>query len=90
MALPELLEDLAAIGIHSVLVEGGAKTAKAFLEEDLVDELMLFAGAVGLGNAGDLVASPVGDEPLAVFRKRETLALGEDRLTRYTVRRKGR
>lgn len=88
IALPELLEDLAAIGIHSVLVEGGAKTAEAFLEEGLVDELMLFAGAARIGNAGDAIVSPVGDEQLAAFEERETLTLGEDRLTRYTVRRK--
>ena len=88
VALPELLEDLAAIGIHSVLVEGGAKTAKAFLEEGLVDELMLFVGAARIGNARDAIASPVGDGQLAAFEKRETLALGEDRLTRYTLRRK--
>ncbi|MCB1421108.1 MAG: bifunctional diaminohydroxyphosphoribosylaminopyrimidine deaminase/5-amino-6-(5-phosphoribosylamino)uracil reductase RibD [Nitratireductor sp.] len=90
VALPELLEDLAAIGIHSVLVEGGAKTAAAFLEEDLVDELMLFAGAVRIGNARDAITSPVGDKQFAAFDERESLALGEDRLTRYTVRRKGR
>ena len=87
VALPELLEDMAAIGIHSVLVEGGAKTADAFQEEGLVDELMLFAGSSKVGVAGDAVASPVGEKQLATFNKRETLVLGEDALTRYTVRR---
>ena len=86
VALPELLEDMAAIGIHSVLVEGGARTARAFLDEGLVDELMLFTGGTAIGDAEELVASPVSNGHLAAFEKRETLALGEDRLTRYTRR----
>ena len=89
VALPELLEDLAAIGIHSVLVEGGAKTAEALLEEGLVDELMLFAGGGGIGDVAEPIASPVTGSHLAAFDERETLALGEDKLTRYTVRRRG-
>lgn len=85
VALPELLEDLAAVGIHSVLVEGGAKTAAAFLQEGLVDELMLFTGAGKIGSAGKPVASPVTSDHLSAFEKRETLILGEDALTRYTA-----
>ncbi len=42
VALPELLEDLAAKGMSSVLVEGGAATAKYFLDEGLVDRIVLF------------------------------------------------
>lgn len=86
VALPELLEDLAAAGIHSVLVEGGAKTAAAFLQEGLVDQVMLFNGAGKIGGTGKPVTSPVGERQLAAFEKRETLTLGEDTLTRYTAR----
>ena len=44
IALPELLDDLAQRGISSVLVEGGAETARGFLDEGLVDRIVLFAG----------------------------------------------
>ncbi|SJZ86203.1 bifunctional diaminohydroxyphosphoribosylaminopyrimidine deaminase/5-amino-6-(5-phosphoribosylamino)uracil reductase RibD [Consotaella salsifontis] len=48
IALPELLEDLAARGLSTVLVEGGAMTAKSFLNQDLVDRLVLHLGQVAL------------------------------------------
>ncbi len=42
VALPELMEDLAALGMASILVEGGAEVAKAFLEKfggDSIEEM---------------------------------------------------
>lgn len=57
IALPELLEDLAAIGITRALVEGGAEVARAMLNEGLVERLALFQSDVIVGDAG--VASPV-------------------------------
>jgi len=44
IALPELLDDLCAQGIQSIMVEGGATIAKSFLEDDLVDEIILHIG----------------------------------------------
>lgn len=44
IALPELLDDLAARGIQSLMVEGGAKLAESFLQEDLVDEIIVHVG----------------------------------------------
>jgi len=44
IALPELLDDLAAIGIQSILVEGGARIAQSLLDEDLVDEILIHVG----------------------------------------------
>jgi diaminohydroxyphosphoribosylaminopyrimidine deaminase/5-amino-6-(5-phosphoribosylamino)uracil reductase len=44
IAMPELLDDLAARGIQSILVEGGARIAQSFLEEDLVDEIVVHIG----------------------------------------------
>ena len=44
IALPELMDDLAARGIQSILVEGGARIAKSFLDEDLVDEIVIHVG----------------------------------------------
>lgn len=57
IALPELLEDLAAQGFMTLMVEGGAETARHFLDEGLVDRIALFSGAVAIGEGG--VASPV-------------------------------
>ena len=57
IALPELLEDLAAIGIGSVLVEGGAETGASFLTADLVDKVILVMGPVAIGESG--LAAPI-------------------------------
>ncbi|WP_181164968.1 MULTISPECIES: bifunctional diaminohydroxyphosphoribosylaminopyrimidine deaminase/5-amino-6-(5-phosphoribosylamino)uracil reductase RibD [unclassified Mesorhizobium] len=77
VALPELLEDLAALGMASVLVEGGARVAKAFLEEDLVDRIVLFQGPEAIGEDG--IASPIdADHIPAGFRKLRDMRFGED------------
>ena len=52
VALPELLEDLAARGLSSVMVEGGAETARAFLDDGLVDRIVLFSGEAEIGAGG--------------------------------------
>src|SRR5690606_4676143 len=57
VALPELVEDLASKGFTTLLVEGGAHTAAAFLNEDLVDRICLFVAPKTLGEGA--VASPV-------------------------------
>lgn len=62
VALPELLEDLAARGMSNVLVEGGADTARAFLAERLVDRIALFAGPAEIGAGG--VAAPIDRDHL--------------------------
>lgn len=56
LALPELMDDLAALGISSVLVEGGAGVAKNFLEEKLVDRLIIFQSTLIIGPDG--IAAP--------------------------------
>ncbi|RUW18407.1 bifunctional diaminohydroxyphosphoribosylaminopyrimidine deaminase/5-amino-6-(5-phosphoribosylamino)uracil reductase RibD [Mesorhizobium sp. M4B.F.Ca.ET.215.01.1.1] len=77
VALPELLEDLAALGMASVLVEGGARVAKAFLDEDLVDRIVLFGGPDAIGEEG--IASPIdADHIPAGFRKLREMRFGED------------
>ncbi len=45
IALPELMDDLAAKGIQSILVEGGARIAESFLKDDLVDEIVIHVGS---------------------------------------------
>ncbi|TIM60629.1 MAG: riboflavin biosynthesis protein RibD, partial [Mesorhizobium sp.] len=71
------LEDLAALGMASVLVEGGAKVAKAFLAEGLVDRIVLFQGQEPIGRSG--IASPIdADRIPAGFRKLRDMRFGED------------
>lgn len=86
VALPELLEDLASIGILSVMVEGGAALAKSLLDENLVDELVLFESPKNIENQSDgMVVSPVSSMQAGqMFQTKEILHLGEDRMTRYT------
>ncbi len=86
VALPELLEDLASIGILSVMVEGGAALAKSLLDENLVDELVLFENPklIRVANA-EMIASPITSKIAGEkFQAKESLILGEDRMTRYT------
>ena len=82
VALPELLEDLAAKGMSSVLVEGGAATAKHFLDEDLVDRIVLFRGAVIIGEGG--LAAPIDEDHLpAGFRLLREASYGDDRVAEW-------
>lgn len=60
VALPELLEDLAARGVASLLVEGGAAVAEAFMREQLADRIMLFRSDVVIGSDG--VPAPISGE----------------------------
>ncbi len=77
IALPELLEDLAALGIASVLVEGGAMVARAFLDEGLVDRIVLFGGPGEIGPQG--IAAPIDADHIPPgFRKLRDMRLGED------------
>ena len=77
IALPELMEDLAARGVSSLMVEGGALTAQSFLAEGLVDRLSLFVGPGEIGPQG--IASPVGPGNIpAGFGKRREDRFGED------------
>ncbi|MER9457571.1 bifunctional diaminohydroxyphosphoribosylaminopyrimidine deaminase/5-amino-6-(5-phosphoribosylamino)uracil reductase RibD [Mesorhizobium sp. M0478] len=77
IALPELLEDLGALGMASVLVEGGAKVASAFLAEGLVDRIVLFQGPEAIGEGG--IASPIDANHIpAGFRKLREIRFGED------------
>jgi diaminohydroxyphosphoribosylaminopyrimidine deaminase/5-amino-6-(5-phosphoribosylamino)uracil reductase len=57
VALPELLEDLGARGITTLMVEGGADAATQFLAEDLVDRLVLFTSTKEIGSGG--VQAPI-------------------------------
>ena len=78
VALPELLEDLAGQGISSVMVEGGADTVRAFLEDGLVDRIVLFRGDVLIGADG--IASPIDETKIpAGFALKRDEVFGKDR-----------
>ncbi|WP_245453285.1 bifunctional diaminohydroxyphosphoribosylaminopyrimidine deaminase/5-amino-6-(5-phosphoribosylamino)uracil reductase RibD [Aquibium carbonis] len=87
VALPELLEDLGARGVQSVLVEGGARVAEAFLAAGLVDRIALFTGAWRVGDGVDParhVVSPItAATPPKGYGLTSTGAFGQDRLHIY-------
>ncbi len=77
IALPELMEDLAALGMATVLVEGGAVTAGAFLADGLVDRIVLFRGADEIGADG--IASPIDEDSIpAGFTVAREMRFGDD------------
>ncbi|MBT9368380.1 bifunctional diaminohydroxyphosphoribosylaminopyrimidine deaminase/5-amino-6-(5-phosphoribosylamino)uracil reductase RibD [Rhizobium sp. CSW-27] len=55
--LPDLLTQLATRGLSSLLVEGGASVARAFLDAGLVDRILLFEGETMIGEGG--IESPL-------------------------------
>jgi diaminohydroxyphosphoribosylaminopyrimidine deaminase/5-amino-6-(5-phosphoribosylamino)uracil reductase len=86
LEVPALLAHLAGQGVTRVLVEGGAKVARSFLQYDLVDELLLFRSPVALG--GDLLPAlgglPVSwIEEAGRFRRVDHRRFGSDRMSRY-------
>jgi diaminohydroxyphosphoribosylaminopyrimidine deaminase / 5-amino-6-(5-phosphoribosylamino)uracil reductase len=84
IALPELLDDLAATGISSVLVEGGAETARHFLGEGLVDRVILFIGTGTVGSDG--VRFPVDPHALSGFVERRREVYGDDTCIEFVRR----
>ena len=77
VALPELLEDLASKGMSRIIVEGGADTARAFLDEGLVDRIALFYGPEAIGTDG--IAAPIGRDHIpAGFALVREARFGED------------
>ena len=83
VALPDLLEDLAGMGVSSVLVEGGGRIAESFLKAGLVDRLILIEGAGEIGMDG--IASPIRVEvACARFSPARDYRFGEDRWFEFT------
>lgn len=81
------LAPMAKAGINMLLVEGGAATAKAFLDAILVDEIQLFQSAMRIGAIGvDAWAGSDMREVLSHFRLTHEERLGDDRLNVYVRR----
>lgn len=85
-ALRRIAED----GMTRLLVEGGPVTARAFLDAGLVDEVVIFRGALPLGSEGLL---PLADRDLselenaAQWRVTDQRRVGADTVTTYRSRR---
>ncbi len=77
-----LLPALATRGISSLLVEGGAKTARLFLEAGLVDRIQLYQAPLVIGEGG--IESPLQATDIpSGFAHRGTYIFGADRLDEY-------
>jgi len=85
--VPEVLSGLAARGINRLLVEGGARVARSFLEAGLVDEFQLIRAEKSLGpGAVPVLAGLPLDQALQPFRLAAQEKLGSDLLTVYERR----
>jgi diaminohydroxyphosphoribosylaminopyrimidine deaminase/5-amino-6-(5-phosphoribosylamino)uracil reductase len=73
--LPEALARLAREGVQSLLLEGGPTLAAAFLEADLVDELLLFVAPTLAGAGPGLLTALSGPRRLSRLTSR---AVGDD------------
>ena len=80
--LDALMMALVTRGISSLLVEGGARAARSFLDAGLVDRILLFTGAATIGKDG--VASPfVSGRMPDGFSLRHTARYGADSFEEY-------
>jgi diaminohydroxyphosphoribosylaminopyrimidine deaminase/5-amino-6-(5-phosphoribosylamino)uracil reductase len=73
-------------GITRLLVEGGARVARSFLEAELVDEVRIFRSPTVLGPKGvGALAGFALETVLGSYALREEETLGADRLSVYEV-----
>lgn len=80
--LTSLLRILAKQGIIHLLVEGGAATARSFLDAGLVDEIVMFVSPGILGPQG-LDAFAPGKPGRGMWRLADTKKFGKDTLLRF-------
>ncbi|MDG9792378.1 bifunctional diaminohydroxyphosphoribosylaminopyrimidine deaminase/5-amino-6-(5-phosphoribosylamino)uracil reductase RibD [Brucella anthropi] len=83
IALPELMDDLAAQGISSVLVEGGAGVAKSFLDEGLVDRLAIFRAPVEIGSEFGVAVDGLETHIADKFKILRQARYGDDAYAEY-------
>jgi diaminohydroxyphosphoribosylaminopyrimidine deaminase/5-amino-6-(5-phosphoribosylamino)uracil reductase len=77
-----LLPALASRGISSLLVEGGAKTARLFIDAGFVDRILLYRGQGVIGDGGIETPLDTTDMP-SDFAHLGTFIVGGDRLDEY-------
>jgi diaminohydroxyphosphoribosylaminopyrimidine deaminase/5-amino-6-(5-phosphoribosylamino)uracil reductase len=77
-----LLPALVSRGVSTLLLEGGAKTARAFLDAGLVDRILIFQGNVTIGEGG--IESPLTRDNIpSGFSHVATRAFGDDRCDEF-------
>ncbi|MCP1198458.1 bifunctional diaminohydroxyphosphoribosylaminopyrimidine deaminase/5-amino-6-(5-phosphoribosylamino)uracil reductase RibD [Notoacmeibacter sp. MSK16QG-6] len=82
LALPEIMEDLAARGLGSLMVEGGAALAQSLLSDGLVDRIWLYTGTAEIGAGG--ISSPLTAETIPQdYRLTDTRMLGQDKFEEW-------
>lgn len=79
--LEKAMEALAMRGIGRLLVEGGAKLARSFLETGLVDQVVVFTAPFRLGDGG--VRAPLDLLKSGRFVAGQPILLGVDEMTVY-------
>lgn len=78
----EALRHLGVLGVKSVLLEGGAETARRFLDAGLVDRIALFVAETVVGEGG--IGAPVGEASIpSDFVRTDQQRFGPDRLVDY-------
>ncbi|HJU13907.1 MAG TPA: 2,5-diamino-6-(ribosylamino)-4(3H)-pyrimidinone 5'-phosphate reductase [Candidatus Nitrosotalea sp.] len=85
VSLRKLLSYLARIGIKKLLVEGGGTTNWHFLNENLVDEILVTIAPFIIGGQGavSLVEGDGFDSIARSFRLRSVRKMGDELLLRY-------
>ena len=84
LAVRDALETLAGRGITRVLVEGGPSVARAFLDADLIDEIVIYQGQKKVGAGGLLPFVGSGLDRVTAsghFTEIESRSFGPDRMT---------
>ena len=84
-SIPAPINIASLAGVDHLLIEGGARTASAFLRADLVDRLLLYRAPVLLGGKAaldDLGLTSLG-EVHGRWRMHDSRMLGSDRLEVY-------
>jgi diaminohydroxyphosphoribosylaminopyrimidine deaminase/5-amino-6-(5-phosphoribosylamino)uracil reductase len=87
--LPTALQALRGFGVQHLMVEGGARVAREFVRQGLVDRLVIFQSPVTLGAGGLSPFDELSDslkkelQSARVVRRAE---FGEDVMTEYALR----
>jgi diaminohydroxyphosphoribosylaminopyrimidine deaminase/5-amino-6-(5-phosphoribosylamino)uracil reductase len=87
--LPAALAALRGFEVHHLMVEGGARVAREFLREGLVDRLVIFQSPITLGAAALSPFSGLSEsfqEGLLRARVVRRAEFGEDVMTEYALR----
>ena len=87
--LAAALEALRGFEVHHLMVEGGARVAREFLRQDLVDRLVIFQSPITLGaDALSPFAGLPGDFGESLWSKPivRRAEFGEDVMTEYALR----